>query len=54
MRSYRKDDYVTIVKKPKRCKQSILPREKKPKDYNGSKSTPGKHEVKFQRAKDLK
>lgn len=54
MNKYKNDDYVTTVKKPRRCKQSIIPGEKKGKYYNGSKSIPGEHPVKFKKASEIK
>ncbi|MDE1867709.1 MAG: hypothetical protein KGI08_08400 [Thaumarchaeota archaeon] len=48
---FKNDDYVHVIKKPKKVKQARIP--KPPKDYNGSKPVPGKHDVKFVKAKNL-
>jgi hypothetical protein len=50
-RYYINDDYVTVIRKPKKNKQAQLP--KTPNIEPLSKIIPGKHPVKFQRAKDL-
>jgi len=48
---YHNDDYVVIIKYPKKNKQAQLP--KKPKVEPLAKVYPGIHPVKFQKAKDL-
>lgn len=48
---FKNDNYVVTRRKPRRIRQPSIP--KPPPDHNGSKSIPGKHEVKFVKAKNL-